>query len=107
MNAKNKNLNGPQSVPAFRPQLGQTPHKPSPGLLKAALSLPSANRPVAPPVYKPQPLKQVAQSKMVAAPKPVYRCRVRAARRASLYRPQRPPRVLQTKASSSKAPGNR
>ena len=100
--AKEKNVNFnkkptlPKSMgqPFNRPAAAVRPLKPVVAQLKTAVPAQSIKRPVAPPVYRPQPAPRVAQAKMSNSnmnPKPPVT--------PPVYYPQPSPKVLQKKTS--------
>jgi hypothetical protein len=72
MNSTNKRLPGARGIPQpFHRQAGYTPQiKPGVAQQKIAVSAQSAQRPIAPPVYRPQQVPQVLQTKSSSAPSP-------------------------------------
>lgn len=96
-----KKLTVARNIPQpFNRQAGSVRQfKPAVAQLKTPVSAQSIKRPVAPPVYRPQPTPKVAQRKM--ATDAVNRKLPIA---PHVYRPQAVPKVLQTKSSLSPRP---
>src|SRR6476660_1017359 len=82
----------PQPKPFNRPQSPAIPNRPRIVQLKANVSATAIKKPVAPPVYRPQPTPHCVQAKM---PHPAHVKTQPVA--PPVYRPQPLPKVLQTK----------
>lgn len=70
---------------------------------KTAVPSQNVGRPVAPPVYRPQPVPKVLQAKMVS-PRPAPPVMQRKVVAPPVYRPQAPPKVLQLKKPACVSP---
>jgi hypothetical protein len=100
MNSNNKKGPGARGVAQpFNRQAGHAPQlKPVIAQLKTGVSAQSLKRPIAPPVYKPQPQQKVAQAKtsVALAKAAVSTQGVKRPIAPPVYRPQQIPKVLQT-----------
>jgi hypothetical protein len=101
MKSINKKAPGARGIPqTFNRPAGQVPQfKPVVAQLKTRVSSQSVKRPVAPPVFRPQPTPKVAQPKLTT--ETVNR---RPPIAPPVYRPQPVPKVLQTKKSLIQSP---
>src|SRR5438132_1466088 len=103
MNSTNKKEPATGIPQPFNRQAGHAPQpKPVVAQLKTGVIAQSVKRPIAPPVYNPQPRQKVAQAKtpVALAKAAVLTQGVKRPIPPPVYRPQQIPKVLQTKSAS-------